>query len=602
MASLACCVRPMAAFARAALHARRAFASSSAPPSSSSTYDAIIVGGGHNGLVAAAYLARAGKRVVVLERRHLVGGAAVTEEIVPGFHFSRASYVYSLFRPQIVADLDLHRHGLTLLPRIPSSFTPSPDAGGRSLLLGGGAALDREQIAQFSHKDAEAYSVYNALLDKYAAVFRPMLDRPPPDLAALLDSDEPLWARLENLRDTLAAARGVASLGTDLTGFLEFLYAPANKILDRWFEGDVLKATLATDAIIGAAVAPSTPSSAYVLLHHVMCGTWCNVKGGMGALSQAVARAAVDAGAEIRLNSTVKRILVEGGGGGGGGSGAAAVSSASVPAGVTARVSGVELEDGTVLRAPRVLSNAAPAVTFNRLLDQSALPSSFTTHVRHLNVQSGSVKINLALDRIPQFTCRMPAAGRDTIMPHHRGTIHFETNPAQIEAAFADSVAGRMSSRPVIEMTLPTSLDPSLAPPGKHVCLLFCQYAPYDLKDPKGGWSNPDARAAFARNVFKVIEEYAPGFTASIVGEPDILAPPDLERIFGLPGGNIFHAAMGLDQLLWARPVPRWARYRTPVAGLYLAGAGAHPGGGVMGAPGKNAAEVCLSDMQKGRN
>lgn len=547
------------------------------------TYDAIIVGGGHNGLVCAAYLAKAGKRVCVLERRNVLGGAAITEEIVPGYKFSRASYVYSLFRPQIVSDLDLHRHGLKLLPRQPSSWTPVPGSG-PSLLLGGTQAEDCASIAQFSKADADAYPRYNALLERYSSAFRPLLDRPPPDPGSLLEPSSPGWAA--NVRDSWTAAKSVAALGKDIPGFWEVLTAPASKILDRWFESPILRATLGTDAIIGAHCSPTTPGSAYVLLHHVMCGTWCNVQGGMGALSAAIGRAAVEAGATLRVSSPVARILVED------------RPDTPGPGQGPARAVGVELQDGEVLKAPIVISNAAPSVLFQQLLPSSSLPPSFASHVRSIGVASGSVKINLALSRLPNFTCKPNTGDGKTAMPWHRGTIHFETCPSQIEAAYRDSLRGVPSTRPVIEMTLPTALDSTLAPEGKHVALLFVQYAPYDVSAWKGsaGWDSPGAREEFAARVYDVIEQHAPGFTASIEGQ-DILTPVDLERVFALPGGNIFHGAMGLDQLLWSRPVPGWARHRTPVQGVYLAGAGAHPGGGVMGAPGRNAAMTILSDM-----
>ena len=583
---------------------RRALSSSSSSLSAArarpqrARYDAIVVGGGHNGLVAAAYLARGGRRALVLERRALVGGAAVTEELVPGYKFSRASYVYALFRPQIVRDLDLHRHGLVLLPRAPSSFTPAPAAGARSLLLGGGAAADAREIAKFSARDAEAYPRYNALLERYAAALLPLLDAAPPDpamLATLPGSaaapSMALW--LDNWRDAGLVASRFGMLGAELPGFFEFLAAPATKILDRFFESDELKATLATDAIVGALIAPSTPGSAYVLLHHVMCGTWSNVKGGMGALSDAVCAAAREAGAEVVTDAPVRRILLAADGSAGGGAGGGH------------RVEGVELEDGSVIRAERVLSSAAPSLTFGTLLGEAAaaaaLPPDFRRQIGTLNVQSGSVKINLALSRLPSFLCA-PNGGADASapMPHHRGTIHFETHSAQIEAAFRDAQGGVPSRRPVVEMTLPSVLDDSIAPPGKHVCLLFCQYARYDAYDGRG-WDAPGARERFAASVFAVIEEYAPGFTASIVGRPDVLTPLDLERVFGLPGGNISHASMSLDQLFFNRPAPGFSRYRAPVKGLYLCGAGAHPGGGVMGAPGRNAAREALADMEAQR-
>lgn len=559
-----------------------ALRSSARPRPLRARYDAIVVGGGHNGLVAAAYLARGGRTALVLERRGVLGGAAVTEELVPGFRFSRASYVYSLFRPQIVRDLDLHRHGLTLLPRAPSSYTPAPQAGGRSLLLGGGAEADAREIAKFSARDAEAYPRYNALLERYAAALVPMLDAPPPDpaLLAMLPgaAGGPSLAQwLDNARDAVAAAARLAGLGTELPGFFEFLAAPASKILDRWFESEQVKATLATDAIVGALVAPSTPGSAYVLLHHVMCGTWANVRGGMGALSASVAAAAREAGAEIVADAPVRRVVLGAGG----------------------AVEGVELEDGALVRAERVLSSAPPATTFVHLLGGAreaarVLPAGFLRQIETLNVQSGSVKINLAISRLPSFLCA-PNGDAGAPLPHHRGTIHFETDTGQIEEAFRDALGGAPSRRPVIEMTLPSALDDSIAPPGKHVCLLFVQYAPYSAYDGKG-WDAPGARERFAAAVYAVIEQYAPGFTASIIGG-EVLTPLDLERVFGLPGGNICHGSMSLDQMFFNRPAPGFARYRSPLKGYYLCGAGAHPGGGVMGAAGANAARVVLGDM-----
>ena len=596
-------------------------------------YDAIIVGGGHNGLVAAAYLAKAGKRVAVLERRHVLGGAAVTEELFPGFKYSRASYVYSLFRPQIVRDLDLHRHGLKLIPRVPSSFTPSLSSDAPSLLLGGGVEHDTASIAQFSERDAQAYGRYNALLDRYSDAFRPLLDRSPPDPSLLFafkhfargvrglsraDRRALVQEWTDNAKDAVAAVQAIASLGKDLPSFIQFLLAPATKTLDGWFKSDVLKATLATDAVIGSMSGPSTPQSSYVLLHHVMCGVWQNPVGGMGSVTQAIAGAAREHGADLRTSSTVKRILLED---------AAASEPPSLADGVrpAARVNGVELEDGSVLTAPVVIANAAPHTVFSRLLAHApeALPPRFASDVANTLGPSGAVKINVALDRLPNFVCRpnsvryeVPGAAAtygsggapigsaagggsaDQIpLPHHRGTIHFESSVSQIDAAFADALAGRPSRRPVIEMTLPSALDPTIAPPGKHVALLFCQYAPYRFADGRTWDDVPGSREAFADSVFDVIEQYAPGFKASVLHR-DILAPPDLERIFGLPQGNIFHAPMGLDALLWMRPLPGASRYRAPgIAGLYQAGAGSHPGGGVIGAPGANCARAVLRDL-----
>ena len=543
------------------------------------SYDVIIIGGGHNALVASAYLARAGRRVCVLERRPLLGGAAVTEEVIPGFHFSRASYVYSLFRPQIVAELELHRHGLVLLPRVPSSFTPTPRAGGPSLLLGAGAAADAAEIARFSAADARAYGEYNALLECYSAALRPLLDVAPPDLGALWPP--PLRGRAaqgrwwRNVRDALVYARHLLGLGAALPGFLELLVAPAAKLLDRYFETPILKATLATDAVVGAMAAPSTPGSAYVLLYHVMAGAWYGVRGGMGALSAAVAAAAREAGAELVPGAPVARILVERG-----------------------RAVGVALAGGGgEVRAPVVLSTAAPTLTLGPLLGaegRALLPPRLAAALRGVGVASGSVKINLALSALPNFRCKPAPPGQEGVpQPWHRGTIHFEERMEQLEAAFRDAAGGAPSARPMVEMTLPSVLDDSIAPPGKHVCLLFVQYAPYEL--PGGGWDAPGAREAFAARVYGVIEDHAPGFTASIIGA-DILTPLDLERVFALPRGNICHASMTVDQIAFLRPAEGAARYATPIPGLYLGGAGTHPGGGVMGAAGRNAAREIAED------
>eukprot|EP00644_Phytophthora_capsici_P011061 jgi/Phyca11/565409/estExt2_Genewise1.C_PHYCAscaffold_180047 len=538
-------------------------------------WDAIIVGAGHNGLVAAAYLAKAGKSVCVLEKRHVVGGAAVTEEIFPGFKFSRASYVFSLFRPQIIQDLDLHRHGLEVFVRDPSSFTPTRD--GRSLILGSDMKKTQESIAQFSIADAKAYPVYNTMLEEMVDFFLPMLDEPPPDLHTAFNPNASLRRRVEAAKAMARLGYRCGQLGGKLTTFAEFMTAPATKILDKWFESDVLKATLATDAIIGAKISPSTPGSAYILFHHVMGevngikGAWGHVKGGMGGVSEAIKNAAIEAGAEIHVSTPVKSISVQDG-----------------------RASGVCLVNGEVIESDCVLSNASPVTTILDLVDNGDLPEEVVTHFkRNWSSESASTKINVALDRLPNFSC-FPNGGNGNVpMPNHYGTIHFEDSLDQIEDAFLDAQHGLCSRRPVIEMNIPTSLDPTIAPSGKHIALLFVQYTPYKPKD--GSWSEPGKKERFASQVFSVIEEYAPGFTKSIV-DYDMLTPPDLEEIFSLPRGNIFHGAMGFDQLFWMRPMSGYSSYRTPIDGLYFCSAGTHPGGGVMGACGRNAAMVCLKD------
>ncbi|GAQ78062.1 FAD/NAD(P)-binding oxidoreductase family protein [Klebsormidium nitens] len=532
-------------------------------------WDAVVIGGGHNGLTAAAYLAKAGKSVAVLERRHVLGGAAVTEELVPGFKFSRCSYLQSLLRPQIIRDLDLHRHSLKLLPRNPSSFIPSRD-GKSYLLMGPDEALNRREVAKFSAKDAEALPKYEAQLERFCALLDPLLDAPP------LSFEGPAPSRgfrsLYQKAGTLTAflGRSAKTGSKDLTALYELMVAPAAKVLDRWFESDVLKAALATDAVIGAMASPYTPGSGYVLLHHVMGetnghrGIWSFVEGGMGAVSAAIARSAVEAGATVVTNAEVAEIVVSD----------------------SKRVEGVRLADGTLVRSANVLANTTPHVTFRRLLAEEHIPPEFRRAVDLIDYSSPVTKINLAVDKLPNFTA-FPSSG-DAPNAAHFGTIHLGAESmADIHTAYQECVNGHPSSRPVIEMTIPSSLDATIAPLGKHVINLFIQYTPYKPKDYN--WDEPGRREAFAQRVFSIIDEYAPGFSESIIGQ-DILTPPDLERLLNLTGGNIFHGSMGLDSLYLLRPVPGWSNYSTPVAGLYLCGSGAHPGGGVMGAPGRNAA------------
>ncbi|XP_016560620.1 pyridine nucleotide-disulfide oxidoreductase domain-containing protein 2 isoform X2 [Capsicum annuum] len=492
--------------------------------SSSSTakekkWDALIIGGGHNGLTAAAYLARSGLSVAVLERRHLIGGAAVTEELIPGFKFSRCSYLQSLLRPCVIKELELKRHGLKLLKRSPSSFTPCRD--GRYLLLGPDKELNYSEISKFSKSDADAYS-----------------------------------------RD-----------------LMDLLLAPASKVLNNWFETEVLKATLATDAVIGSTAGVHTPGSGYVLLHHVMGesdgdrGIWSYVEGGMGSVSSAIAAAAKEAGATILTNAEVSKLMIED----------------------TGRVHGVLLADGTILHSSFVLSNATPFKTFMDLVPDDVLPHDFHNAIKCSDYRSATTKINLAVDKLPQFHCcnlSHPDAG-----PQHSGTIHI--GPESIEemhSAAQDAENGLPSRRPIIEMTIPTVFDKTISPSGKHVIGLFIQYTPYKPSD--GSWENPVYRESFAQRCFSMIDEYAPGFSSSIIGY-DMLTPPDLERVIGLTGGNIFHGSMGLDSLFLMRPVKGWSNYRTPIEGLYLCGSGTHPGGGVIGAPGRNAAHVVIEDFKK---
>jgi phytoene dehydrogenase-like protein len=522
-----------------------------------SRYDAIVVGAGHNGLVTACYLARAGLRVLVLERREVVGGACVTEEVFPGFKVSTAAYVNSLFRKEIVRDLGLARYGFRVLPRDPSSFTPYPD--GRSLLLGPDAALTRREIAKFSARDAERYPLYEAMLERVADFIEPTLTMTPPDL---------LRPGLGGLRKLLALGRGFRRLGAHAAEAVEVLTGPARTILDRWFESEQLKSTLATDAVIGMMASPSMPGTAYVLFHHVMGetdgkrGVWGYVEGGMGGLTLALAKAAGDLGAEVRCGAEVAGILARDG-----------------------RVTGVALAGGDELAAPVVASNADAHVTFTRLVDRRHLPAAFLEAVGRIGYESASLKINVALAELPSFrACPGTAPG-----PQHRGTIHICPDQDYIERGYDDAKYGRPSASPILEITIPSVVDPTVAPPGRHLMSMFVQYAPYALRE--GDWDK--LREPFADRCFELLDEYAPNFTRSVLAR-QVLTPLDLERVFNLTGGNIFQGAMTPSQLFSFRPVPGWAGYRTPIRGLYLCGAAAHPGGGVMGAAGLNAAREIL--------
>lgn len=523
------------------------------------TYDAIIIGAGHNGLVTAAYLARAGQRVLVLERRDVLGGCCVTEEVWPGFKVSTAAYVNSLLRPEIIRDLELKKHGFDMLPRSPSSFTPYPD--GRYLMMGPDRDLTLREIAKFSARDAERYPEYEAMLTRVADVLEPLLTQTPPNpFGGLWD----LWdmGRI-GMKFRAMGARTV-------TEALEILTGPATPILDRWFESDQLKSTLATDAVIGAFAPPSHPGTAYVLFHHVMgeCngvrGVWGYVRGGMGMIATSIAAAAQKHGAEIRTNAEVGNILVRDG-----------------------QVVGVALKDGTEFRAPRVASGADANVTFLKLMNPADLPEDFRTAIQRIDYSSATVKINVALSEPPQFKC-LPGSG---IGPQHHGTMHICPSMEYIERAYDDAKYGRTAENPMLECTMATALDSSLAPPGKHILSMFVQYAPYHLMGTT--WDVEKDR--FADRCFDLLTEYAPNFKDSVI-DRQVIPPPEMERLWGITGGNIMQGTMSLSNMFNMRPAPGYCQYRTPVKGLYLCGAAAHPGGGVMGAAGWNAAREILKD------
>jgi phytoene dehydrogenase-like protein len=525
-------------------------------------YDAIIIGAGHNGLVTAAYLARAGRKVLVLERRELIGGCVVTEELWPGFKVSTASYVNSLFRPEIIRDLELKRHGFTMLPRNPSSFTPLPD--GRYLLMGPDKQTTHREVSKFSKRDADNLPKFEAMLERVAGFLEPMLMETPPNP----------WSNAPgNLMKLAETAWNFRKLGLDGQKAIEILTGAANPILDRWFESEEVKTTISTDAIIGAFATPSMPGTAYVLFHHVMgeCdgvrGVWGYVRGGMGALSNAIAAAAKERGAEIKVSAPVSRILVQNG-----------------------RAVGVALANGDEHHATTVVSCVDAQVTFLKLVDSKELPNEFVEAVRHLDYSSASCKINLALSEVPNFKC-LPGG---TPGPQHRGTIHISPNRTYIEKAFDCAKYGYISENPVIEATIPSSIDDTLTPRGQHVMSMFTQYFPYKLAPDAG--SLEDNKKHYAERCIDIMTEYAPNFRQSVLNY-QVLSPADLEATFGLTGGNIMQGAMSLSSLAFMRPVPGYADYRTPVRGLYLCGAATHPGGGVMGACGYNAAREILKDV-----
>jgi len=525
-------------------------------------YDVIIVGAGHNGLVAAAYLARAGCRVLVLERRELVGGCSVTEEIWPGYKVSTAAYLTSLLQERIIRELELERFGYSVDAKDPAFFSPFP--GNRYLFMWQDRAKTLAEIAKFSQRDAEAYPKYEDHLERLAIVVEGLLLTTPPNFPPRGPGDF-----IEYLKLT-AKLRGLSK--SETVGLVKIFTQSAADFLDQWFESEELKVTLATDGVIGANGGPRSPGTAYILLHHCMGGVnghrglWGFVRGGMGAVSNAIADSARAHGAEIRVNAPVQKIVVK-----------------------NDRATSVLLENGDEIHARVIASNLDPRRTFLKLLDAKDLPEDFVESIRAFRSEGTSLKMNLALSGVPDFRA-LPGAPFEGA-PQHRATMHICPSIEYIERAWDDAKYGRPSRSPLIEMTMPTMYDPSLAPKGRHIMGIFLQYAPYTLRETT--WD--DERERYADRVIDVIEEYCPNIK-SIIVERQTLSPLDLERRFGITGGNIFHGEMSLDQMFVLRPVAGWAKYRTPVAGLYLCGSGAHPGGGVMGAPGHNCAREILKD------
>ncbi len=528
----------------------------------SAPYDAIVIGGGHNGLVSAAYLARAGKKVLVLERRHVLGGAAVTEEIFPGFKFSVCSYVVSLLRPEIIRELDLPRHGMEILP-LDGTLTPLPD--GNYLWRVNDHAKTRREIARHSKRDAEAYEEFGKAMVEMCRFVKPILGMTPPDPTSL---------RPRDLKRLLALGRSFLALSSqDKYTLVQLMTMSAADFLDQWFESDVLKATLSASGIIGTFLGVRSPGTAYVLLHHYMgeidgvFRAWGLSRGGTGAISNAIAAAAREAGAAIRTEAPIVRILVKNG-----------------------RAVGAVLDTGEEIYADVVASSVDPHQTFLRMLEPRELPGEFLEEVRRYKFRGASGKVNLALDALPDFQC-LPGPGA-----HLHGAISISPSVEYMERAYNEAKYGGFSSRPYLDVVIPSLTDPSVAPPGKHVLSCFVQYAPYKLKDAT--WD--DRWEAFGDTVIDTLAEYAPNLKNIIVGR-QVLTPLDLERELGLTEGNIFQGELSLEQLFFLRPIPGWAQYRAPIKNLYLCGSATHPGGGIMGAPGRLAAMEILKDWKRGK-
>ncbi len=525
-----------------------------------SKYDVIVIGGGHNGLTNAAYLARAGRKVLVLERRHVLGGAAVTEEVFPGFKFSVCSYVVSLLRPEIIRDLDLPRHGLEILP-LDGTFTPMPN--GDYLWRVNDHGKTRREIARHSKLDAEAYEEFGKAMQAMCRFVKPILGMVPPDPATLNPRE---------LMKLLFIGRRFQGLSSeDKYNQVQLMTMSAIDFLDQWFETDVLKATMSASGIIGTFLGVRSPGTAYVLLHHYMgeidgaFRSWGFARGGTGAISNAIAEAAREAGAEIRTQAPIAKLIVK-----------------------NNRAQGVVLQNGDEVHADVISSSVDPRHTFLEFMEEKDLPEEFVADIRRYKFRGSSGKVNLALDALPDFKC-LPGEGA-----HLRGAISISPSIEYMERAYDDAKYGSFSRRPYIDMVIPSLTDPSVAPPGKHVLSCFVQYAPYKLR-PGLNWD--EQREAFGNNVIDTLSEYASNIK-DIILHSQVLTPLDLEREFGLTEGNIFQGELSLEQLFFLRPAPGYAQFRTPIKNLYMCGSATHPGGGVMGAPGRLAALEILKDAK----
>jgi phytoene dehydrogenase-like protein len=523
------------------------------------SYDALIIGGGHNGLVCAFYLARAGMKVRILERRDIIGGAAVTEEFHPGFRNSTASYTVSLLRPKVIADMRLHERGWRIIERTISNFFPFEN---NYLKLGGGTARTQAEFARFSQKDAETFPAYEEALERVAEVLRGISLKTPPNAGG-------------GIRALLAAAgqgRQLAGMKLDAQrDVLDLFVKSARDFLDGWYESDEVKAAFGFDAVVGNYASPDTPGSAYVLLHHVFGeingkkGMWGHSVGGMGAITQYMAEACVEAGVEISLESPVAQVLVDGG-----------------------KAAGVRLESGEEIAAGTVIANVGPGLLYKSMVAASDLPADFARRIGQWKTGSGTFRMNVALSELPSFSVLPGSAPAE----HHTCGIIIAPTLDYMDKAYTDARSFGWSRAPIVEMKLPTTVDDSLAPPGQHIASLFCQQFAPELPDGKS-WD--DVREQVADHIIDTVTQHAPNFKAAVIAR-QIHSPLDLERKFGLIGGDIFHGHMSLDQLWAARPMLGYGDYRSPIRGLYMCGSGTHPGGGVTGAPGHNAAHEILKD------
>lgn len=529
------------------------------------SYGAIVVGGGHNGLICAAYLSGAiPGEVLLLERRDILGGATVTEEIYPGFSYTTAAQVISLLRPQVVDELRLRDHGFEFIP-MESSFTPFSD--GRYLLTGESEDRDLESVAQFSERDAETWPAFHRMMGRLADAVRPTLDRPPPDMNG---------PRLRDLLDAGPVARALRRLSRfDRGQLIKVLTMSSREFVAEWFESDQIRASMGASGAIGLWGSPSTPGTAAMLLHYGLGemdgqpGAWGYVRGGMGGLPDAIAAAARERGATLRTGATVSRVLLKNG-----------------------RAAGVELEGGERLEAPIVVSGADPRHTFLGLMDEHDLPTEFRRRIERFRMTGNSSKVNLALSELPGFEMLQGNGS------HLRGEIEIVgDHPDYLERAFDDFRAGGCSKEPYLMVVIPSTLDDSLAPPGKHVVSIAARFLPYEPAD--GPWTDA-GRERWGDIVVDAVSRFAPNLRESILHR-QVITPLDLESVYGLSGGSIVHGDMSADQLYSMRPAAGWSGYRTPVSGMYLCGSGAHPGGGVMGAPGRNAARVILRDQKRRR-